>query len=86
MPGGKRVVAEYLNDRYQDRAMVAMFWRKIPQDLLFLPEQELRRMREFAIRTREAEREAIEAAKMGVPTPGKGPKPGDTVVGGKDDF
>ena len=45
-----------------------------------LPEIEFRRMREFAVRTIEAENKAIEDAKMGAKTPGRGPKPGDTIV------
>jgi len=60
---------------------VALFWKMTPAALKLLPEVEFRRMREFAVRTIEAQNEAIEAAKRGVPTPGrKQPKPGDTVV------
>lgn len=69
------------------KANVASFWRKIPWDLRHLPDQELRRMAEFAIRSREAEKEAVEAAKMGVPTPARDarrksgkPGPDDEVV------
>jgi len=58
---------------------VARFWRTTPAAMEALSEVEYRRMREFAIRAIEDENAAIEAAKMGVPTPGRGPKPGDTV-------
>ena len=48
--------------------------------LAAMPEIEFRRMREFAIRSIDAENAAIEAAKRGAATPGRGPKPGDTIV------
>jgi hypothetical protein len=63
-----------------DRANTAHFWRTIPEALRHLAEVEYQRMREYAIRYREAERDAAEAAKLGPRTPGRGPKPGDTVI------
>ncbi len=63
-----------------ERANVARFWKTFPVSLKNLPEIEFRRMREFAIRSIEADRKAMEDAKMGAPTPGRGPKPGDKIV------
>jgi len=81
LPGGQRLLGGYLEDRWLERANVARFWRMIPAALKGLPEIEFRRMREFAVRAIESEAAAIEAAKLGVPTPGRGrPKPGDTIV------
>jgi len=66
---------------------VARFWKTTPMMLAAMPEIEFRRMREFAIRSIDAENAAIdaenaaiEAAKRGAATPGRGPKPGDTIV------
>jgi hypothetical protein len=65
------MVAGYLEDRWVERANVARFWRTLPIALKPLPEIEFRRMREFAVRSIEAESKAVEAAKMGIPTPGR---------------
>jgi len=81
LPGGPRLIAGFLDDRWLERASVARFWKTTPLALGTVPEIEYKRMREYAIRAMDEQAKQVEAARRGAPTPGrKGPKPGDTIV------
>ena len=86
---GNGIVHGYLTDRELSRAVVARWWKTTPTAMLAVPEREFRIMAEFMERSEKARAEAIEAARLGAPTPGRSqrgrPKPGDTIVDGKMD-
>ena len=81
---GRGEVHAYLTDGELSRAAIAKWWGTTPFALARIPKRELRIMGEFLVRTEKAREEAIEAAKLGLPTPGRTParrpKPGDEIV------
>ena len=81
---GRGEVHGYLTDREITRAVVAKWWGTTPYALRNISAREFRKMAEFMHRSNKAEADAIEAAKMGAPTPGRGrPKAGDVIHDGK---
>lgn len=74
----------YLSDGEFARANVARWWRTTPPDLKRISRREFRIMAEYMARAIKAQEEAIEAAKHGLPTPGRStrgrPKAGDEIV------
>jgi hypothetical protein len=71
----------YLSPSEEARAAIAYWWRITPYDIRRYPKRIQREMGEFMVRTEQARADAIEAAKLGAPTPGRAPrgrpKPGD---------
>lgn len=80
------MVHGYLTPDEESRAAVAYWWRTTPDALDRISRRRYRMMAEFMARVEKARKDAAEAAKMGLPTPGRSPKPkpqpGDKVLSG----
>lgn len=68
---GRGEVHGFLTSREIGRAIVAHWWGTTTDHLRRIPEREFRLMAEFMERTERKRAEAVEAAKMGMPTPGR---------------
>jgi hypothetical protein len=64
----------YLSPHEEARAAVAYWWRTTPDAFRHTSKREFRVMAEFMDRVEKARADAIEAAKLGAPTPGRAPR------------
>jgi hypothetical protein len=72
---GRGEIHGYLTPREITRAVVAKWWGTTPPALRHIPLREFRAMTEFMDRANKAHADAVEAAKSGLPTPGRSTSP-----------